>query len=139
MNYKTLILLFFGLGHFLSPSIAQSADSISLRITEAHIGGFIAGEVRNLETVADDEGLRLLLYIKTDNWYIHSHYFSHDIIRQDGYWEMNSVRRQARPCPDSLAAVLVDLEWEVEVVVKYLKDLPYHAVNWIWGDGLDCR
>lgn len=110
---------------------ARPAENIKITIDTIVQDDHITGTVRGL-TAAGRAGHKVIVYIKTDQWYIHPYERggegkSFASIRANGSWTIGTIRREF--AASAIAALLVKQDSKVPVRSVNVRAIPNEAIT----------
>ena len=113
----------------LSGWFMQSVLAAEVTIDQIVVDNRISGYVRDLSTT-DPSGYKVIVYIHTDQWYIHPYAGQGDgqswaSINSDGTWQIATVNRGVPA--DSIAALVVGRDYIVPTKLESLGIIPQSA------------
>lgn len=126
----TLAVLFTAFLIVLSPVGAMAAEGVSISINKISQDDHIAGTVTGL-TEKGCADHKVVVYVKTDKWYIHPYELGGDgkswaSIGAKGSWKIETVRREFSA--SVVAALLVKRDSRVPAQVGNVQGIPNEAI-----------
>jgi hypothetical protein len=112
----------YGKGHSCNYILTVDPPGTTITIEEVMPNEKITGSVSG---VADPSQYKVVVYVKTDIWYIHPYLNSFAAISSDGSWEIGTVQRY--PAPTILCAFLVEKDYKAPDSVMSNWDITYLA------------
>lgn len=92
-----------------------------IRIEKFVRGSFISGTVTGITPVSDYNLYKIVVYVKTNVWFIHPFLESFATISSNGAWEIETVERQ--PSPSRIAVFLVNRDYRAPSTINRTSEI----------------